>query len=59
MVVDDEAVRFTLAAPNGQPVSPHLVLTSLLPPEAAARAREIPMQKTGFFASDLAVRQGP
>ena len=56
MVVDGDYLRFTLDAPNGQAVSPHLVLDALLEGRHSEWTRHISIHKTGFATNTAAQR---
>ncbi len=48
LIASGDHVRFTLYAPDGQGVSPHLLLDALLEGGHAEANRQIPIHKTGF-----------
>lgn len=48
LILDADWLRFTLDAPDGQAVSPHLVLDALMGDRNSDRIRLIPVFKTGF-----------
>lgn len=50
LVLDDNHIRFTMSAPNGQSISPHLVLDALIGAQDHD-GRQILIRKTGFFAN--------
>jgi radical SAM-linked protein len=50
LILDDGHVRFTMYAPNGQSVSPHLVLDALVGPRVND-GRQILIHKTGFLST--------
>jgi radical SAM family uncharacterized protein/radical SAM-linked protein len=50
LIRDDGHVRFTMYAPNGQSVSPHLVLDALVGPRVND-GRQILIHKTGFLST--------